>query len=558
MPQMRPKLQSSVQIIGVAIAAILFVIIFSILVPFNMDEFYEFWLLVCVGKSETHLGSPCDKYALDWLGTGLVLPLRAYYYMGSLPGFLYAPLYYLWPSPASARLLGVLYLVIQAHLLSCISGHKARTIFFGLLLFFPYAFQHIVDTGVIGVHLLCLYLLYIFGDKWFATAKTRYVAGMAVVLFCGLWTKLTFLWFLPGIAIFWAIQAYEHKAQYWEKRRQVLLYSCVALSLCELAWLSIVFSPPADFTETHRSFWNEITRSEHTSPAMLLAEGASYVRWMVQHISNPFNATHFIYKVQNLPVLTTLYGLLLFGWLPITVCWVAKYYPSHSSRRALGLLCGGIIVLACVLMLKGAGKTHHFMLASGFFMLAIVELSPYVFANIKKNLRYVLYGLLFVFAVLNVFAWSTFWTQPIRWESTPEKKIVRSILRSDVVGNNFFILNRSWGISIDTRLYNHPNQLERRLKRKSLKTVRTYYAEGKKSGKSMLMTYNKKDRKLDIQTTLDAYTLTRCVALTELENWQILYEPHAELDALCRHIQQRRNFESVWDMLWFNVWISLQ
>ena len=64
-----------------ALICIVIAVVFSRYVPINMDEFVQYHPLLCHFYPLNTLNiyrEPCGLYDLDLLGTGLVLPLRAF------------------------------------------------------------------------------------------------------------------------------------------------------------------------------------------------------------------------------------------------------------------------------------------------------------------------------------------------------------------------------------------------------------------------------------------------------------------------------------------------
>src|SRR3990167_3854313 len=126
-----------------ALICIVIAVVFSRYVPINMDEFVQYHPLLCHFYPLNTLNiyrEPCGLYDLDLLGTGLVLPLRAFGYTGSIVSVLYTPLFLLWRDVESARLFGCLLLTVQAFCLAKIFRCKMWIAFAGISAFFPYAF----------------------------------------------------------------------------------------------------------------------------------------------------------------------------------------------------------------------------------------------------------------------------------------------------------------------------------------------------------------------------------------------------------------------------------
>lgn len=146
--------------------------------PYNMDEFCHYHPIISRHYKYNVLNTfreNCRGYDLSFLNTGLVLPLRAYAYEGSSSSLYYYPLFLIWKDPRSARFLGLLFLLVQSLLLARIFNQRYEYTLLFLLCFFPYFFQHLVDTGPINFTTTSIFLLYWLMIKWLDTFKFKYL-----------------------------------------------------------------------------------------------------------------------------------------------------------------------------------------------------------------------------------------------------------------------------------------------------------------------------------------------------------------------------------------------
>ncbi len=95
----------------------LVVMLISQAAPYCMDEFLQYNEIIYGHYPANNLNSfneAADLYDLNLYNTGLILPLRCYYYMGVLPALYYYPLFLVWQDPLSARFLGIVFIFLQA------------------------------------------------------------------------------------------------------------------------------------------------------------------------------------------------------------------------------------------------------------------------------------------------------------------------------------------------------------------------------------------------------------------------------------------------------------
>ena len=184
-------------------------------VPVNMDEFCQYHVLACNEYPLNKLNvfrERCDACDLSLVKGGAFFPLLTYSYMGSVSAAVYYPLFKLWHSPYSSRLLGCFFLVAQAFLLFRIFRVSFLGCFFFLILFFPYAFQHIVEGPIYFQTFSILYIYYL-SRQWRSALYDGsggvwlYPAGIGCVVFLGIWTKLSYFLILPSLfcLVFYAL-----------------------------------------------------------------------------------------------------------------------------------------------------------------------------------------------------------------------------------------------------------------------------------------------------------------------------------------------------------------
>ena len=131
------KIKPFLSAVSILLIGIVISVIFSQFVPFHMDEFTHYRQILCFHYKYNSLNTfrgGCYEFDLNFLNTGVFLPLRSTAYMGSLHSILYYPLFLVWKSPISARFLGIVFLLIQALILSKIFNIRIGYIFLGLIL----------------------------------------------------------------------------------------------------------------------------------------------------------------------------------------------------------------------------------------------------------------------------------------------------------------------------------------------------------------------------------------------------------------------------------------
>ena len=200
------KLISEISIM--LIIALGFVFLISLYVPFNMDEFVGYRALAYWYYPLNRLNTFVESYHgydLAPFGKNFFLQLRSYQYIGSLPSIIYYPLFKVWPSPYSARFLGLLILAIQALLIHRIFKIDPLLSFILLLSYMPYAFQHVVDKGPVALQITSVFFICYLMPKWMLSIRNNsrlsgtYPLVIGIVFFLGVWIKIAYFFMLPGI-----------------------------------------------------------------------------------------------------------------------------------------------------------------------------------------------------------------------------------------------------------------------------------------------------------------------------------------------------------------------
>jgi hypothetical protein len=164
--------------------------------PINMDEFVHYHAFDCwfyPGNQINNFREGCGIMDLSLFGK--FLPLRSYAYVGSGPGWIYAPIFWLFPHYYSARILGFIALLVMAYPISKVFELRYSVIVLALTLLFPVSFQFLMDTGPVSFQFafafIAPYLLVRFPKSIFI------VLLVALAGFYCLWTKTFFIVLAP-------------------------------------------------------------------------------------------------------------------------------------------------------------------------------------------------------------------------------------------------------------------------------------------------------------------------------------------------------------------------
>ena len=510
-------------------------------IPFEGDEFYQYHALFCRYYPWNRLNTfmaGCGEYDLRLTGTDLVLPLRAYLYSGSFPSLYYLPLFLLWPSPISARWLNLLFLLAESVVLGRIFQFDGRRVFYGLLLFFPYAFQHVVDTGPVSLHLLSVFVIYALAIRWCRSLHLVYPILIASVIVACIWTKLVYLLLLPGIAVLVILAFFQSglHERVWQGRRRFWLQLILGIALTTgmtsmLLFSSAPLSPDQyplieelqrgggySLTYLYRSFWNlGITQL-----------------WM-----NPLSATHRIYEVSRLSPIFSLSSLALFfgiSWIILTA-WITVR-PARTGLAVaaiLYLVFLGTTVL--VIRTKVAWGMHHLILVFPFLILAILT----TISALRRTVTGASLGLRSLFltggvllGMLNAGMYAYFPFQQKLTRADPSKMHAHTLLSDPVFAQRYFYVVLDHGMYFFQALYGPRDQSVLYVRLNSREKIRQLELLAKQHKRQLLFLANVREPVSDLHLLRSALPLIRCKALPTDAVWQIFYEKSPVGDHACR------------------------
>jgi len=204
-----PSKRTSLRAVGVV--ALLAAAWFSPrVVPYNMDEFVHYHALGCATAAHAQalpsIRDGCGYYDLRLPFTSTPLPLRSYYYIGSVPALPFYPFWRLVDDPVAARLAGAFCFLVCAFLAGRLLRVGASAIMTASLVFPVWLVTFLVDEGPVGLSAALLLLALVAVRRALQAPSARnsaaWAAAAGLALFLGLWTKLVFAWWLPTVAVF--------------------------------------------------------------------------------------------------------------------------------------------------------------------------------------------------------------------------------------------------------------------------------------------------------------------------------------------------------------------
>jgi len=507
-------------------------IIFCRYVSYNEDEFVSYHILACHFYKNNMLNSfreSCSGYDLNLYNTGLTLPLRSYHYIGSFPSIYYLPLFSIWSSPISARFLGMIFLLVQSIILSKLFKIKLEYIFIGFIFFFPYLFQHLVDTGPIGLQTTSIFIIYYLLDKWFRSQKFMYPILISILIFLSIWTKLTYIWLLPGTFLLLIIKIIEYKTKILQKNsiKKIFIHLLISFVLLIFLLSSILLATTPD-NPSFMPFIDQLKNSNTIFTKQLSAKNILEDNTIIKSLINPLEATQRIYEIEKPTTVAYVFDIFIilsiFFLSTILLLKNTKYNSKNFITIILFIL-SFLISLVLIIFTKNAWAMHHTILSFPFIIITFFYL---ISSLIKLNLkRKILNIWLVIFVFINLYFFYIFPNQKIRIHDDPSKVKLNKVLNNEYLAKNYFFVVIDWSMYYIQSLYGNKNQSVLYFDPiKNIDEINKIKEISYKENRKILFVYNSKVQDNDIELIKSSFNLKSCDLINEDSAWNILLEEY--------------------------------
>jgi len=513
---------------------LILVIIFSKIVPYNMDEFLPYHTIICHHYSYNSLNTfreNCDGYDLNFLNTGIILPLRTFNYVGSFPSIYYYPIFLIWKSPLSARFVGLLFLLIQSILISKIFKIKYTFIFIGLIIYFPYFFQHIADIGPIAFQTTSIFILYYLFKRWFDTIKLKYPILISLVIFAGIWTKLSYIWYIPGIFFIFLIVIFENKNRLFKEQIKEMFLQLLISSVILICLLISLFFSTNPKNSDELPYLNQLSLNQLYSSNELFRMNIME-RGVFKALINPFEATQKFYYTDQTNIIIYIYDIFIFFSVPLFWIFLIKY-KGFKKEIFISILMYITFLLTFffIFSTKNSWAMHHTI-----FSIPFLILSFFVVANILKKTRFKIFltSWILIFFILNIFFFLTFPSQTIKSNDDKSKIEINSILQDRYLSKNYFYVVIDWGMYYYQGLYGNKLQsvlymqpLNKQEQIDQLKNLSVGY------DRKILFIFDRVKSISDEELITSNFNLRKCNLINENLIWNVLLEPDNNTQNIC-------------------------
>lgn len=376
------------EIIVFFLIALVFVHVFSAFIPYHFDEFSQYHALGCLYYPNNMLNTfraSCPAWQLAPFGNYFMQLRSGAPYMGSPSCLIYFPLFLLWPAPISARLMGLLWLGVQAACLKKLFRVDFLLSFIFLLGFMPYTYMHVFDSGAIHWQTTSVFFIYCLLQRWMEALKNlsghawRYPVAIGFIIFWGIWTKLTYFAVIPGIAcliVYYCIKKREVLRQPGARKKlvaHVVLMVAVASSL--------IFVLLHSKTIRGDTYYQQIIAPQKASVTGNVQAVKDRVAELGKYFTNPLQAAHFNYRITKSVTPT---GLLFSAVLSFILVFgtIRLFVNKREGRDVLINIALCILTFfILVVFFKRAGSMHHLVLCFPFMLIALFHIGKFLYKS---------------------------------------------------------------------------------------------------------------------------------------------------------------------------------
>ena len=503
-------------------------------IPYIDDEFAGYFFIACkrsvyFGSRVMTWGNYCGDMQRDILHLGFFFPLYSTsWYVGNILGFLYYPLFLLWPDPISNRFFHVLFLLVQALILSRLFRIRFSFVAIGLLLFFPYFGTHIIDFGPVKIHTTSIILTYALIVRWSRTPRLRYALLIALLTALGIWAKFAYFWILPPLLL---LLLFETLTQ-WPSLKMVpsrVLFTHVLTAVAVLGLLVsiLLFSDPPHASMF--SILNNLLKTPSLSWEEMIKGTWLQSRIFTVALHDPI--VSLLWATNGLPADTLLhyYYPFLFVSIPLFLTVLLILYPSlwKKSLRPFMLYLAFWLTIFVTAKSSEARLMHHAILAFPFFILSAlgsITLLREIEPGPGKRLLWI--GLTIFLVCFLLINFDAFFSLRNMNSSIRKNQImVEKVLRDPLIVQNYIIVILDYNMYYFTALYGDPSQhllYRRRLtKEEDIRTLKAIAATEKRP---VLFVYAPQSPSSDMALIRSSFPLRSCTAIPETSLQQILLE----------------------------------
>ncbi|KJU87708.1 membrane protein [Candidatus Magnetobacterium bavaricum] len=435
-------------LIGVISIAIF---VFATRVPPNMDEFLQYHQLVChlfPNATENVFREGCYGY-YDLKIFGKFLPLRSFLYVGFTPSLFYLPMYLLWPYYLSARVMGILALLVITYMIHRVTRVPLWLSGLIVLFSFPVVFQCITDRGPVLYQMALMFVMLYLSTR--PSPLRGVLAGL--IMFVCIEQKPFFVNFIPAVLIvgFFLLKPVFEAG---DRAGRLMILKSLLIAAVVAAVPTVILMTAQ--TRYGCQYYNDLLRLKSVSPLNFTSQIYHMHKNLIPSLVDFSRFANSIYDVRDTATTLTQLLWVVFG----IIFFIGQVYaPRGIDLRRNALLAGSsgafLLCLYLVNLSPHSLRGHHYVLAFPFLLLGIALSVEYIY----RHVRALAVLLVLIVAVLNVGIAYKVVKTPTHWHDDWSKVKVLDYLRQDSIASEYVYVIPDWGIYCLFALYGSKQQI---------------------------------------------------------------------------------------------------
>ncbi|KJU82911.1 conserved hypothetical protein, membrane [Candidatus Magnetobacterium bavaricum] len=429
------------------------IFLFATIVPPNMDEALQYKHLVCYffpNASENVFREGCGNGCYDLKIFGKFLPLRSFGYLGFTSSLFYLPMYLIWPYYLSARVMGILALLIITYVIHRLSRTPLWLSGLIVLFSFPVVFQCITDRGPVIYQMALMFVL-----LYLMTRPINPLRGVLIglIVFVCIEQKPFFINFIPAVIIV-AFYLLKPVFDAGDKAARLSMLKSLLIAMVVAAVPTFIL-----FTAETRydcRYYDELLRLKGASPLDFSIQIQDLKKNLIPYFVDFSSFANSQYNVKGMvdkltvSIWTSFLAIIVIGQV-----YARCISGSRHSTLLISSLGAFLLSLYIINMSPHVQKGHHYVIAFPFLLLGIAVSVGYIY----RYRRALAVFLVIIVAVLNIAVAYKTVQLPINEDNDRSKVKVLDYMRQDDISSRYVYVFPDWGIYCLFALYGSKKQI---------------------------------------------------------------------------------------------------
>ena len=443
---------------------ILFLYWLVFFVPPDSDEFLAYYNIACTQFEGSRLAYvsgyniSCDNFTLKFFGLDYI---KSYTYLGLISAFIYKPFYMIYPYVESHYIYAIIFLILFSYLLTKSLDLK-KEIFLIPMMYFPFTFIFLHDSGPVKIAMISLPLLIIIFKKILNSNKNHlhnfslvFLSTLLIIL--AIEDKSFYIFLLPSFVIaafLFSLYKAKKKIIFFNLEKNNFSIKISKLLILQIAFFCIILSIAIFLMFIASTKY--VQRYDLNIPYIAYLYGLSpkasffdQINYLLLYIFSPIAYADRIFEIEK-SLFDTKNLISMLSFLPI-IFLLFSYIRSCSRKLVTTFLLPLSLLILIFLIFRNTWSGHHFIYLH-LFLLPLLML--YANLNSKNYLKITLALILCIGVNILLLSYSN-----INSRSSKEIAEVSKYLRNENIANESIINFSSWGGYLQQSIYGKKFQI---------------------------------------------------------------------------------------------------